>query len=712
MAAACRRGRPVTTATLLRAARVGRDERAAALERLEALDAAGTLLRDPAGRWLLPDQAGLLAGTLELTAAGYGFVRPDDPRRADVYVGPRATAGAMHGDRVLVRLAPRPSLRGPRGRIERVLRRAATQLVGVLRAGRSASVLLPHDPRRAPAMVVPRGAEHGAGDGELVVARIVRFPDAHRPGEAEVVTVLGPADDPQAETAAVIHAHGLPLGFPPEVEAAASRLPASVRPEDCAERLDLRALPLVTIDGENARDFDDAIHVARLGDSFRLTVAVADVAHYVPAGGPIDREARARGTSVYFPDRVIPMLPERLSNGICSLTPGEDRLCIAVSLEIDSRGHVRRAAFAPAVMRSAARLTYTRVREALVDELLAARAELGPLLGMLDDAQALARQLKTRRQRRGAIDFDLPEAEIVLDLRGRPEAVMRAERSIAHEMIEELMLAANEAVARELAARGLPALHRVHAPPAGDAVRELARFLEGFGLRLALQDGQVTPRSMQRVLDQARGRPEERLIHTVVLRSMMQARYAAEPEGHFGLATRDYLHFTSPIRRYPDLVCHRILRYGLGYGGRIPADLAEIAELASRRERLAMEAEREAVQLLRLRFMREQIGTTHDGIVSSVVAGGLFVELRDVFVDGFVPIEALGDEFWEHLAQQHALRGRRSRRTIRVGDPLRVLVAAVSLERRQIELVPVDELQPRHAPSSARRGRGRRLART
>lgn len=707
LAAAQRRGRPTARPVLLRAARIGRGERAAALRRLDALEAAGTLLRDGAGRWFLPGRAGLLAGTLELTPAGYGFLRPDDPGHDDVYVGPRDTAGAMHGDRVLVRLGRGRHARGPRGRVAQILARATSEIVGVLHRGRTAAVLVAHDPRRAAAIVVPPGSEGGARDGDLVVARLVRFPERGLPGQARVETVLGPAGDPGAETDAIIRTHGLPLAFPPEVEAAARRLPAAVGPEETAGRIDLRALPLVTIDGENARDFDDAVHVARHGEGFRLTVAVADVAHYVVAGGAIDGEARARGTSVYFPDRAVPMLPERLSNDLCSLGPGEDRLCLAVDLRIDAHGRVAGASFAPAVMRSAARLTYTRVREALVDRLPEARAALGPLLPMLEDAARLARLLKARRRARGAIDFDLPEPEVLFDLRGRPEAVIRAERSIAHELIEEFMLAANEAVARELARRGLPAVHRVHAPPAPDAVRELARFLDGFGIRLALRDGEVAPRAIQQVLDRARGRPEERLVHTVVLRSMMQARYAAEAEGHFGLATRDYLHFTSPIRRYPDLVCHRILRVALGLGGTVPLDLSEIAELASARERVAMEAEREAVELVRLRLMREQIGTVHDGVVSGVVPGGLFVELVDVFVDGFLPVQALGAEFWEYLERQHALRGRRSRRLLRIGDPLRVLVAAVSMERRQIELVPAGEPGATGARRPTRRGRRR-----
>ncbi|TMA63591.1 MAG: ribonuclease R [Deltaproteobacteria bacterium] len=557
----------------------------------------------------------------------------------------------------------------------------------MLRQGRTAAVLVPQEQRLTLPILVPRGAEGGARDGDMVVAELVRYPGLASEAEARVALVLGPADDPRVETEAVIHAHGLPLEFPPEVAAAARRVPAGPSAEEVARRLDLRALPIVTIDGENARDFDDAVLVEPLGRGFRLTVAVADVAHYVPAGSPLDLEARARGTSVYFPDRVVPMLPEELSNGICSLKPAEDRLVKAVRLELDARGRLVAASFGDAVIRSAARLTYTQVRQALVDGDPAVRAALGGLLEPLERAEALARLLIARRRARGSIDFDLPEAEVVLDLRGRPADIVRAERSIAHQMIEEFMLAANEAVARELARRGLPFPHRVHEPPAADSVAALARFLEGFGLRLRLEEGRPTPAAFQTVLEQVQGRPEERLVNTVLLRSMQQARYAAEPLGHFGLATDCYTHFTSPIRRYPDLVVHRLLDVALRGSGRVPPDLVAIAEESSRRERVAMEAEREIVQLKKIQFMQDKVGQVYEGFVSGVAPFGFFVELRDVFVEGLVHVTALGGDFYEHVEGQHLLRGRRTRRTYRVGDPVTVRVAGVSVERRTIDFV-------------------------
>ncbi|HEV7735080.1 MAG TPA: ribonuclease R [Candidatus Binatia bacterium] len=691
LATMARRPGAVSANDLLRAARVARDERDRAMDRLDALESAGRIVRSHGNRLVLAKKAGVVAGRLEVHSTGYGFVRPDDEGADDVYVPSRGTHPAMHGDRVLVELE-RGRQRGRlQGRVTRILERAVNEVVGVYHAGRTTGVVVPQETRITMPMLVPHDARGEAVDGDMVVARIVRWPGPEPDAEVAITRVLGPAGDPRVETDAVIHTYGLPLVFPPEVIDAATNVARRVTDAECAGRLDLRTEPIVTIDGETARDFDDAVLVETEGDGYRLTVAVADVAHYVPAGGPIDQEARARGTSVYFPDRVIPMLPEALSNEICSLRPHEDRLAMVVRLSFDTRGRTTGATFHRGVIRSAARLTYTQVRQVLVDRDPAVREQLGALVAPLELAETLARLLMARRRSRGAIDFDLPEAEILLDVTGRPENIIRAERSIAHQLIEEFMLAANEAVARELGRRGLPAIHRVHAPPSASALRDLARFLEGFGLRLELTEGRTSPRAFQKVLDRAGDRPEARLVNMILLRSMQQARYAAEPQGHFGLATDDYLHFTSPIRRYPDLIVHRLLDVALGGSGRAPDDLTAIADESSRRERTAMDAEREVVQLKKIQYMADKVGQEYDGFVSGVTAFGIFVELSDVFVDGLIHISTLGDDFYEHREAQHLLRGRKTRRTFRVGDPIRVTVAGVSIERRQIDFVLAGE---------------------
>jgi ribonuclease R len=664
---------------------VSRDERAASRERLAALERRGLLVRTKGDRLTLPARLDLFAGRLHANPAGFAFCVGDEPDDEDVYVPAIGVRPAMHGDRVLVRVE-RSRRRGRmEGRVVKVLERGTSRVVGVYRRGRRAGVVVPQEQRITTPIVVPTGEDGGAADGSMVVAEIVRHPTLAAEAEARITAVLGPADDPRVETEAVIAAHDLPRDFPAEVLVAARRVPQTVPDSAIAGRLDLRGLPIVTIDGENARDFDDAVLVEEHGAGWRLTVAVADVAHYVRAGSPLDVEARARGTSVYFPDRVLPMLPEPLSNGICSLRPDEDRLVKAVRMEFDARGRQVGATFHDAVIRSAARLTYTQVRQALVDGDAEVRAALGALIEPLERGEALARLLMARRRKRGAIDFDLPEAEVILDLRGRPDQIVRAERSIAHQMIEEFMLAANEAVARELARRKLPFLHRVHEPPAPESVRELARFLEGFGLRLRVDGDRTAPAAFAAVLKHAAGRPEERLVNTVLLRSMKQARYAPEALGHFGLATDSYTHFTSPIRRYPDLVVHRILA-----GERPPSDLGAIAEESSRRERVAMDAEREVVQLKKIQFMQDKVGESYDGFVSGVAPFGAFVELKDVFVDGLVHVTTLGDDFYDYLEREHCLRGRRTQRRLRVGDPVKVTVAGVSIERRQIDFTLAD----------------------
>jgi ribonuclease R len=704
LAAAGRRHKPVTRAALLRAARVGRREREPAAARLDALEAAGQLIRLPGDRWAVPEQAGLVAGRLAVNPAGFGFVQLDDGAREDVHVAARAMGSAMHGDRVLVRVGRRGRTGSATGRVVRVLARGLETFLAVYRPARGRGVLVPQDPRITTPLVVAPGEDGGGQDGDLVVARVVTWPARERVAVARIEQVLGPADDPRVQTEAVIRTHGLPLDFPAPVVAAARRLPHAPSTADLRDRTDLRALPLVTIDGENARDFDDAVFVEPLGSGFRLTVAVADVAHYVREDDPIDREARERGTSVYFPDRVVPMLPEVLSNDLCSLKEDADRLVQAVRLDFDIAGRVRAAEFHDAVMRSAARLTYTEVARALVDRDAAVRGALGRLLEPLEHAERLAAALLARRRARSAIDFDLPEAEILLDLRGRPEQIVRAERNVAHRVIEECMLAANEAVARELMRRRIPGIHRVHEPPDPVRVQDLARFLEGFGLRLRLERGTPTPAAFQAVIDAVEGRPEARLVHTVLLRAMQQARYAAEPLGHFGLALDAYMHFTSPIRRYPDLVAHRLLRFARTRSGRIPADLAAIAEESSRRERVAVDAEREILQLKRVQFMQDKVGQEYDGVVSGVTGFGFFVELHDVFVEGLVHVGTLGDDFYEHDEVHHLLRGRRTRRTFRVGDPVRVAVAGVSVARRQIDFV-LAERREETRPRWPRRGR-------
>ncbi len=428
-------------------------------------------------------------------------------------------------------------------------------------------------------------------------------------------------------------------------------------------------------------------------------MSIADVSHYVREGSALDREAYERGTSVYFPDRAIPMLPEVLSNGVCSLNPKVDRYTVTAELTFDPEGKVTDALFYPSVIRSRARLTYTLVRKIAADRAPAARGAHAGLVKDLEAMAELAARLRERRRQRGSIDFDLPEPEIVLDLEGGIEAIVRSERNVAHQLIEEFMIAANEAVARYLGLLEVPSLYRVHEEPARDKLDAFREFLHNLGYTLGgTPGGPVHPKMLQRLADDVRGRPEERLVNTVMLRTMKQARYSAENIGHFGLASREYTHFTSPIRRYPDLVVHRILKEVQARGAMpkprrdaLAERLPDIARDCSERERKAMDAEREIVALKKCQFMASRVGETFDGVVSGVTAFGFFVELSDVFVEGLVPLSSLADDYYRYVEKSHALVGQHTRRTFRIGDPVRVVVERVDIDSRHIDFGLVEE---------------------
>ncbi|HEY8370304.1 MAG TPA: ribonuclease R, partial [Thermodesulfobacteriota bacterium] len=516
--------------------------------------------------------------------------------------------------------------------------------------------------------------------------------------EGRIVEVIGRREDPDAEAELIIRKHDLPHRFGDAALAEAERVARERAPSEsdiaASGRVDLRDRTLVTIDGETARDFDDAVGIEPLeGGRTRLYVAIADVSHYVDPGGALDREAYARGTSVYFPDRAIPMLPEVLSNGVCSLNPRVDRYALTCELTFDAQARPVGVRIYPSVIRSRARLTYTLVRRIVEDRDEAAREAHAPLVADLERMAALAARLRSRRLQRGSIDFDLPEPQVVLDLEGGIEAIVRSERNVAHQLIEEFMLAANEAVARHLQGLDVPTLYRVHEEPARDKLDAFREFLHNLGYTLGgTAGGPVHPKLFQKVVEAARGRPEERLVNAVMLRTMMQAHYSTENIGHFGLASPAYTHFTSPIRRYPDLVVHRILRE-VGTRGRLTAErraalereLPETARHCSERERKAMEAEREVVALKKCQFMATRVGDEFDGVIAGVTAFGFFVELTDVFVEGLVHISSIGDDYYTYVEKMHALVGRHTRRTFRVGDPVRVRVDRVDLDSRRID---------------------------
>jgi ribonuclease R len=567
---------------------------------------------------------------------------------------------------------------------------AARSVVGVLRSRGGTYVIEPFEPSEEQALEVRDAARGGAHAGDAVVAEVVRPSRAKRGGEkrrleARVVENLGPLDSPGVDVEVVARRRGIRRGFPEPVRVAAAKIPREIQGELAKRERFFEPAP-VTIDGETARDFDDAIAVAPLpSGGLRLFVHVADVSHYVTPGDPIDREARLRGTSVYFPDRVYPMVPPRLSDDLCSLLPGQDRLVQSAVLDVDRRGKVVATRFADGVIRSAARLTYTQVASLLEGE---AHPEIPEQVGaMLRRAETLRVLLERQRRARGSVDFDLPAPTILLDVEGVMTGIKVEPRNRAHRMIEEFMLAANEAVAAWLTAHKKPCLFRVHDAPDPEKVEALAQFSRSLGLTLRPRKDGVRPADIQNLLDQADGKPFEAVVSTVALRSMMQARYSPADTGHFGLAAPHYLHFTSPIRRYPDLVAHRALRAARRRAQ--PAkdgDLEGLAESCSRLERDAEAAERELLEWKKVKYLAGRIGESLDGIVSGVARFGLFVQLDGGIGEGLLRVERLGGEWFEHDPARHELRGGGTKRAFRLGDALRVVVERADTVLRRVDL--------------------------
>jgi ribonuclease R len=705
---------PLTAPEILQNFTLNAAERKAAGRLLKELAAEGSLFQHKGDRYSLPRRVNLLVGTASAHRDGYGFVTPDDKSGADAFIPARHMRGVMNGDRVVVRIERSGRGGKTEGRIIRVLERAHQSIVGRYEAGRKFGYVVPADPRLGQDIFIPAGGDGGARAGQMVMARIDAYPGATRNPEGTIIQVLGEPGDPEVEILTLVHKHGLPHQFPAEILAAAARVPQEVGEAERAGRKDLREIPLVTIDGETARDFDDAVAVRAEGNgTIRLWVAIADVAHYVPENSDIDREARERGTSVYFPGSCIPMLPEALSNGICSLNPGVERLAMVAEMLFDGQGELLESHFYPAVMRSRARLTYTEVAS-ILDPTASGEVQYEELPPALRLMQELALRLMAKRRQRGSLDFDLPEAQIVLDLRGRLENIVRAERNIAHRLIEEFMLAANEAVAAFLTAREAPLLYRIHEPPDPEKLAAFQEFIAHFNYGLVLERGGAMALRLQRLLADLEGQLEERMINRVLLRSMKQARYAPENAGHFGLAADCYCHFTSPIRRYPDLTIHRMLRQVLVQGqlphdekNRIKGELPALGELTSQRERRAMEAEREIIDLKKCQFMADRVGEIFDGSIAGVQPFGFFVELREFLVEGLVHISSVADDFYHYEENLHRLIGENRRRVFQIGAAVKVQVAKVDLDRRQIDFVLAEEQKdtPPKASDGPRRTR-------
>jgi ribonuclease R len=684
---------------------------------VEELERDGVVLAVRGKRYSLLEFTPYHAGRIKVHPDGYGTVFGGD--EPDIYIDRKAMKGALNGDLVVVRVDKRnPKFRKVRnrdyivGEVSQVLRRAHKTVVGRFHENAGEPYVIPFDVRIDTDITIDPEGTMDARDGEMVNVEIDRYPDRSTYlAQGRIVEVLGFIGDPGVDIEVVIRKFDIPHEFPPEVLREAETVPVEVSPEEIAKRVDLRDRNIVTIDGETAKDFDDAVEVRILDNgNFLLGVHIADVAHYVLPESALDREAFERGTSVYFPGRAVPMLPERLSNGICSLNPRVERLTFSVDIEIDPRGRFVNRKPYKSVIRTKERMTYTNVNAILIstktaepsgppphgvvvpsDEEL--REKYGYLYPEFERMHALYEVLRKRREQRGSIDFDLPEAEVMLGTTGDIEAIRPTERNVAHRIIEEFMLAANEVIAQELVFANQPGLFRIHQQPDAQKLNDLKDVLKEFKLTLRGDVEEIRPGELQRVLKMVQGTPEERFLTNIVLRSMKRAAYHEQDLGHFALALQHYCHFTSPIRRYPDLIVHRrlaeLLESGAAYGERLTKLEAlhpVYAQQSSERERRAEEAEREVLEWKKVIFMRDKVGQKFTGIVTGVAPFGLFVELEEIFVTGLVPVATIGGDFWQFKEREHRLKGESSSREMRLGDHVTVEVKSIDEDRRQIEL--------------------------
>ena len=721
--------RPLNKIDIARELGLTGTQRNALRKTLRELERAGAIARIRKNRYVLPAEADLVAGKLSIHQAGYGFLIPETPGQPDIFIAAENIGTAMHGDRVVARISrdsPDDRIKGRReGRVIRILERAHDTIVGTLQRSPNFYYVVPDDPRfvhdvyvRPVAAVYDRrgrGApkedrrsQTAATVGDKVVVRLDAWESRHVNPEGEIIEVLGPATAPGIDMLSIIRKYHLPAEFPKDVLDQAERISEQIGARQLEGREDLRKEFIVTIDPDDARDFDDAIQVEKTKSGWRLGVHIADVAAYVEPGSALDREARRRGNSVYLPDRVIPMLPERLSTGVCSLNPGVDRLTHSVFINFDKNGVAKSARFAHSVIRSAHRLTYKQAYAILTSP---PRDRLGERLHLAWELAALLRQ---KRFEHGSLDLDFPEVKVWVDKRGHPVRLERVDNDESHQLIEEFMLAANEAVARELKKRAIPTIYRVHENPDPEKLAEYREFVLSFNYRV----GDLTHRAeLQRLLASIRGKPEEQALKVALLKSLKRARYSPQPLGHYGLAKANYLHFTSPIRRYADLVVHRAL--GLDGASRRRRDaarshyqpdmgeIASIAEHLSMTERTAADAEIDASQMKKLEFFQRQLDQRNPQIFRAAIVDvrnyGLMVELPDALITGLVHVSSLTDDFYLFEPARRQLIGRRSRKRFSVGDEVSVFVARVDAFKRQVDFAIALASEAPRKDSRARR---------
>jgi ribonuclease R len=687
-------GRPMSRNQLISKLEVEEDSKQEAVGfRLRAMLRDGQIMQDRRGRYCLLKRINLQRGTVQGHPDGFGFFIPDDDNE-DMVLSATEMRAVMHGDVVLAYQTGVDRRGRPEGKIHEVIEHANASVVGRFFSEHGVSFVVPDSKRLTQDISIPAESTYGAKNGQIVLVELVAYPSKRSQAIGKVIHILGEHMAPGMEIEVAILAHGIPATWPEDVSIDVAKIPLRVEQEQIKGRVDLRHLPFVTIDGEDAKDFDDAVYCYRKDKGgYQLFVAIADVSHYVAPGSPLDKEAARRGNSVYFPGKVVPMLPEALSNGICSLNPHVDRLCMVVEMSITEDGKISRSRFARGVIHSQARLTYTQVNQWLIDGKTDEKhAQLWPMLQTLHGLYEIL--LKTRKIR-GAMDFDTTETRIEFDENRKIQQIVPVIRNDAHRLIEECMLAANVATARFLERAEIPTLYRVHPAPEEEKVMALRKFLGELGLQLG-GGKKPTPKDFQRTLSAIGDRPEKHLIETVMLRSLKQAQYVEANDGHFGLAYSAYTHFTSPIRRYPDLLIHRAVGHLLDHSsaenfGYNEDDMNQLGKHCSATERRADEATREVVAWLKCEYMQDKLGQVFRGRISAVTGFGIFVELDEIYVEGLVHVTSLKNDYYAFDAVKHRLIGERGGHVYRLGDKMTVLVARVDLDERKIDFEPAEK---------------------
>ncbi|QXM05694.1 ribonuclease R [Crassaminicella indica] len=661
---------------------------------LDEMEKAGQIIKTKKHRYAAPERMNLIVGKLQQHQKGFGFILSEVEGYDDVFIASTDMNGAMHNDRVIGRITKKGG-DGKRaeGEIIRILERANTEIVGTFESSKNFGFVVPDDARIKMDIYIPKSEINGAKEGYKVVARITKWPQPRRNPEGKIIEVLGHKDDVGTDIISIMKKYKLPEGFPKKVEEEAARIIEEIPIEEINRRIDLRDKKIVTIDGKDAKDLDDAVSVEILPNgNYLLGVHIADVTHYVKEYSKLDKEAFKRGTSVYLVDRVIPMLPKKLSNGVCSLNPKVNRLTLSVDMEIDKKGKVVNHKIYESVIKTCERMTYTDVSNILENGDEELKSRYAYLLDDFKRMEQLAKILRKRREDRGSIDFDFDESKIVLDEQGIPIEIKKAERRIANRIIEEFMLICNETVAEHFYWADLPFVYRIHEDPDMEKIESFNKFIHNFGYHLKGVTNDIHPRALQDLLKKVEGRKEERIINTIMLRSLKKARYSPENSGHFGLAAQNYCHFTSPIRRYPDLQIHRIIKESLSgnlTGKRIKklkGIVEKAAEQSSEKERIAVEAERETEDLKKTEYMSHHIGEEFEGIISSVVSFGMFVELENT-IEGLVRISSLVDDYYIYDEENYCFTGERTKKTYRIGDEVRVKVIRADISQKEIDFM-------------------------